>query len=394
MSAVQGARGRAMTDGEVAYRVPDSEWTPDERVREVSRFVQVAVQVAGVVALFWCAMQTKALWAVPVALAVYFLTGVLHEVGHALGAVLSGATITRAQVGPIEIVPLRGGLRMRWKRGPRDIGGLVQSFPSPHKSFRRQMIVTIVAGPLVNAVLAVGAFLLAHGRLDSAWGVMLLGIAAFNAGATLANLLPWASPTMLASDGWELMRWMRRKDEGDPQFAIAMLNARLISGEPFGPWADRYLRVMERSTQPGPMFVLWVRLKTLQMEGDWAGVDDVMRQVELQIIGLSPPVAQAMAGFIAIMRCEAAFSRAMAGEALERSPVEVLGPDMGWLFPAVRLRCQALECLRYGHVDMARTRLAESEYWSKRAIDRSLEEGEVVMRAAIASRLDGAGQPA
>ena len=99
-------------------------------------------------------------------------------------------------------------------------------------------------------------------------------------------------------------------------------------------------------------------------------------------------MAKAMEGFIAAVRCEAAFSRAMAGEALEQSPVEILGAEMGWLLPALRLRCQALECVRLGHVDMAGMRLAEPEYWSKRSIDRSLEHGEVVLRAAIAAKLE------
>ena len=377
-----------------AFRVPDSEWLPDEWVMKSCRFLQVTVLVGGIITLFWCGAQTKAWWGVPLALVVYFVSGFLHEAGHAVAALLGGATITRAQVGSIEIVPLRDGVRMRWNRAAREFGGLVQSFPSTKRSLRRQMVATIAAGPVVNAVIAVAALLAAHGRLDTAPGVMLLGIAAFNAASTIANLLPWASSAMLASDGLQLLRWLRGIDEKDPQLALVVLTSRLISGERSGEWVDDYLRVLEHTSQPGPLLVLWSRLRMAQVQGDWALVEELMGQVELQIVGLSPQMAKALERLIAVIRCEAAFSRAMAGHALERSPVEILGPDMGWHMPAVRLRCQALECLWHGHLDMARLRLAESERWSKRSVDRSLEHGESPLRDALAAAIDRAQREA
>ena len=221
-------------------------------------------------------------------------------------------------------------------------------------------------------------------------GFALLGFGAFNATIVLSNLLPWCSASSLASDGLQLLRWIRGIGDDDPQVALTLLTARLISGERLGPWADDYLRVLQKGSQPGPMFVLWIRLKSLQMQGEWARVDEVMRQIELHIIGLSPPMAKAMEDFIAILRCEAAFSRAMAGQTLERSPVDALGPDMGWLLPAVRLRCQALDRVLDGRLDEAHARLVESAAWAKRSVDRSLEHGEAVMREAIAARIAAA----
>lgn len=383
-----------MSDGGYAYRVPDSEWAPPAWVLGASSAVRFVLGFGGVVVLFaGCGILTRGWWGFPLGVCLLFLSILLHEAGHAIAAVVGGATVVRVQVGRLDVQPLRDGWRVRWKRGLHGIGGMVQSFPSPHRSLRRQFVAIVAAGPLTNAVLALAALGLAYGFRDQYVGAALLGFSIFNACTTLGNLLPWSSATTLASDGLQLWRWARGIGDDDPQVAFTMLNARLISGEPFGAWADEYLRILERSSQPGPMFVLWVRIKQLQLDGEWARVDEVMRQVELNIVGLSPPMAKAMEGFIAVLRCEAAFSRAMAGEVPMPSPVEALGRDMGWLFPALRTRCEALQCAIDGQADEARARLAESAVWSKRSVDRSLDSSETVLRDAIAARIDGLHTP-
>ena len=390
-----------MADGGVVHRVPDSEWTPASTVLTVSNVLRFALTWCGsFMLLMGCLTMTREWRGLLLGAALCLLPVALHEIGHAGVAILGGATIMRVQVGPVEVQPLRDGWRARWKRGPRGIAGLVQTFPSMRTPLRRQMIAVIAAGPLVNALLAAGALGLGYAIRDEPVGFALLGFGAFNATIVLSNLLPWCSASSLVSDGLQLLRWLRGIGDDDPQVALMSLTARLISGERFGAWADDYLRVLEKGSQPGPMFVLWIRLKSLQRQGEWSRVDEVMRQVELHIIGLSPPMAKAMEGFIAILRCEAAFSRAMAGQTLERSPVDELGPDMGWLLPAVRLRCEALDRVLDGRLDEAHARLVEAAAWAKRSVDRSLEHDEAVVRVAggartVAARLcGGAGREA
>ncbi|HEY0505336.1 MAG TPA: hypothetical protein VGD42_17775 [Lysobacter sp.] len=375
-----------MTDWDAEFRVHGSEWLPDQWVMQLCRVLLVAVQCAGVATLVWYCVQAGSWWGFLLAAGIFAVSILIQEAGHAMGALLCGATITRAQLGPIEICPLRDGVRMRWKRSSREYSGFVMSFPSPRKSFRTQMVVITVAGPMATMVAAVAGFAVA-GRLGNSLGDALLGFAIFNAAHATANLLPWVSPSV-ASNGLQLLRWMRGIDEKDPQFVFVAFNARLISGERFGAWADDYLRVLERGPQPGPMFVIWTRLKLAQIGGEWDRVDEHMRQMEQQVMALSPPLLKALTGFIAIARCEAAFSRAMAGEPLDASPVEILGSDMGWLLPALRLRCQALECLLHRQFDLAMLRLQESEHWSLRSVDRSLEHGEAPLRQALAARIE------
>ena len=380
-----------MTDGATMSRVPDSEWTPDAWVMTISRSLQFMLLWIGMGVLFaGCFASVGIAGGLFLGLALSFASVLLHEVGHAAAAVLSGATVMRARVGSVELQPLRDGVRARWKRGQREFAGLVSCIPSPRAPLRRQMLVYIAAGPAINAALAIGALAWGHALLPERFGATLLFFGVFNAAIAAANLLPWTTRSMLASDGLQLLRWLRGIGNDDPQVALLMFNARLVSGERFGDWADDYLRVMARSSQPGPLVVLWTRMKLAQAQGDWARVDEVMREVELNIVGLSPQVAKALEGFIAILRCEAAFSRAMAGQTLERSPVDILGADMGWLLPAVRLRCEALECVLQGEFDAARMRLAESERWSNRSVDRSQEAGEMVLREAIVARMDRA----
>jgi len=380
-----------MAEG-VAYRVPDSEWEPAAWIMGVSTVVRHLLSWCGIVLLFLGVIgASQEWWMLLLAFGLVFLSILLHELGHAVAAVLGGATLVRLQAGPVQLHALRNGWRVRWKRGPREFAGMVQSFPSPHRPLRRQMMVTVAAGPLVNGLLALGSLGLGYALRHHPAGAVLLGVGGYNTTLALANLLPWSSG-MYASDGLLLWRWIRGIDHDDPQVAFTMLNARLLSGERFGAWADEYLRTLARSSQPGPMFVLWTRMKARQIEGEWARVDEVMREVELHIIGLSPPLAKALEGFIAVLRCEAAFSRAMAGEVLTQ--LDILGPDMGWIFPALALRCEALACALDGRPEQALARLTESAAWSRRSIDRSLEHGEVVLRQAVQARIDVAQTPA
>lgn len=382
-----------MADGDVSHRVPDSEWLPAPWIMRVSSFARHVLSWAGFVLLFLSGITgTHAWWGFLLPFGLIFVSVLLHELGHASAAVLGGATILRMQVGPVALHALRDGWRIRWKRGPREFSGLVASLPSPHRSLRPQMMAMILGGPLVNAALALVSFQLWDVLSHRPSGVVLFGFGVFNAMLALSNLLPWTSTT-LASDGLQLWRWIRGIGQDDPQVAYTMLNARLLSGERFGPWADAYLQTLEHSSQPGPMIVLWTRLKALQVEGEWERVDDVMREVELHIIGLSPPMANALAGLIAVFRCEAAFSRAMADEPLAQSPMDILGPDMGWTCPALRLRCEALACALDGQPERARARLAESASWSRRSVDRSMEHNEAVLRQAVQARIDVAQAP-
>ena len=381
---------------EEAVRVADSDWMPASWIMCASTLLRHAMTWCGLCLLFvgcFLSMRTGVSGFL-LGLSLSVLSVLLHETGHALAAVFGGATLLRVRVGSVDVQPLRDGWRMRWKRAPRGIGGMVHSLPSPHRSLRRQMMATVVAGPAVNMVLGLGSLGLGYVLRGQHAGMALLGFGAYNALLALANLLPWSSASMLSSDGLQLLRWLRGTGDDDPQVAFIRLNARLISGERLGPWADEYLRVLERGSQPGPMFALWARMHALQVEGEWTRAGEVMREIELHIVGLSPPMVKALADFIAYLRCEASFSRVMAGETVAQSPMDILGPDLGWAFPALRLRCEALIYAIDGQPVQARARLAESAYWAGRSVDRSLEHAEAVVRQAVQARIDGAPEPA
>jgi hypothetical protein len=60
---------------------------------------------------------------------------------------------------------------------------------------------------------------------------------------------------------------------------------------------------------------------------------------------------------------------------------EGLTDELDWFAPTLRPRCQALSAIREGNLDVALDRLADSERWASRSIDRALERSEQALDA-------------
>lgn len=380
-----------MTDESLQHPLLASAWMPAPWLMSACRFLQVCVMGLGGAVLFLACLEglKHSLWAIPCAIGFVWLTLLLHESGHAMAAALSGSTVVCVHLGPLEFRAQRRGWRMRWGKGLRGLGGLVQSIPAVERPVRRQMVATIAGGPLANIAVAVACLAAWQAIGDPCIVAVLLGVGAYNLAGAVANLLPVA-PGVWASDGLQLLRWWRGIDDDDPQVVLMRLMGRALAGSDTPP-SRHELEILARSPEPGPLLVLWMRVRQRQLAGEWEQVEEMSGAIDEHVLKLPPQMLHAAAGLVAWMRCEVAFSRAMIGAMPEPRASSLLGPDMGWQLPAVRLRCEALECVQQGQLDAARVLLLKAREWAARSIDLVFESNEMALCNAVQNRMTQAG---
>ncbi|MET0549119.1 MAG: M50 family metallopeptidase [Xanthomonas sp.] len=315
-----------------------------------------------------------------------FATIALHEGGHALAARAIGMTVYRVHVGPLQLLARRRGWRIRWKRmRPGDNAGSVIAVPNPYAAVRRQYLLLIAGGPLANLLVAAGCGVLAwHWGPGSTGGAFCTGAAVFNLAAGLINLVPSQSPSG-ASDGLQLLRQARPRDPDALVDVLAELNG--LSSR--GVTADKLPahRVALLANGDGGFFHVWFTLKAAQVRGDWAEAAAMQPAFEAQVATLPAPVAESWHTLIALLRCELAFSQAMAGVD-EIEPVDAaLTAEIDWAVPALRPRCQALMAARRGDTAAALAALARAQALADNDVDAAMRQCERGLRAAIRQRL-------
>ncbi|GAA5072035.1 site-2 protease family protein [Lysobacter panacisoli] len=364
-----------------------ADWLPPAWLTTIFKALQVLVGLAGFGLLLLSGIVMHSLWFIPFWCAAVLFTFVAHEAGHAAGALLVGGRVVQVQVGRVNIQLMRRGLRMRWKRGPREFAGFVQSMFAPDRPVARQAVIVIAGGPLANLLVAAVAFAGASALRHHETGALLLGLCVFNLAIAIVNLIPTPSGAF-GSDGLQLWRWFRGIDDDEPPMVMARLNSLLMWGSTIEDLPERDIQALQRYAQPGPFMHAWLRLKQFHHRGEWEQAAAMREEIEAQVGAMQPAVYQAMLGFISLAWCELRFAAAMAGHVVEGPLDGELDRDVAWALPCVKLRLQALTFAMQGDAVSARRCMGESEAWARRSLDRSLERSEDLIRPMVMARID------
>lgn len=316
---------------------------------------------------------------------VLFAGTAIHEYGHVLGARASGMTPFLMKIGPLQFIARRGGWRMRWQRPERGYAGYVTAFINPCVSLRRQQLVMIAAGPFANLMAACVLGMPGLYLIDSNVGVFLVGVAAFNLAVALGNLLP--TKRSMANDGMQMLAWLQGFPGDGSEFAVEYLNGLAIRGVTADRLPPDLLARLEGQPQPLPLLHSWFLLKAHQNRGEWAAAAAIGSQFETQVAGLPVECRPSLENLVAVMRCEAAFSGAMAGRCPDHPIDRDLGAENDWLAPGLRARLQALMAVRAGDRLQALSCLEASERLVSRSIDKARVISESRIRAAITAEL-------
>lgn len=258
---------------------------------------------------------------VPYALLLIPLTAavvLLHEVGHLIGAAVSGMTILGMAVGPLRIERRRRGVRLAliWQRSKA--AGYAMAIPDPDGDVRRQMLCFLASGPVAN-LLAAGILLpfFWHAFVfrSAEWEIVVLVFALLNLHAGVANLIPFTRG--LASDGLKMGAWWTN----DASIPVRRLVLRLYHYSLRGVSASEVAAADIASLRDDEalgvsFFGHYMALRTAQQRFDREAFSAVIERCREKIQTLDPPTYASVRPLWILMLIEDSFERACAGEAV------------------------------------------------------------------------------
>lgn len=311
------------------------------------------------------------LFAVLALLALGWIAVGVHEAGHALAARITGMVIPAMSWGRIEIALQRRGYRMRWAPRPSGRLGHVVAVPPVAVWESRQFFWVIAGGVLANAVTAFLALTLAWAT-PLEWLIWCaLGFAALNVSFAIANLLPFFQGN--ASDGLQMVAMLRAKQGAWPDPASRVISLSVADLEiP----AD-LLAQTDAMGPHGELLACYARMKMAQVDGQWqASLQHAEQQARIEA-AMTPVLLASVARMSALLRHEAAFSRAV----IERDPHFCAwlprNRDIEWLVPHLAPRCQALAAALQGDAARMESHLKAAHHLADNSLERSVASGEV-----------------
>lgn len=308
----------------------------------------------------------------------------VHEAGHWLGARLAGMTVLHVQIFGIDIQLHRYGCRVRGWRGFSGLSllGYVFAVHTPHKPMRPAQLLFVAMGPLLN--LMVGLVSLGLGALFWPYPNLLLAFATMNVTLGLCNLIPTRS--RVHSDGFQLLTWWRRPDEGKPDFAHARLLALYTSGVEAEHLPADDLAQLDQQPMPMPLIALSLRLAALQIAGDWPATLRLHDEMKA-LLAANPAALKPCAATIALLENEMRFCQAMAHANADSLDTLKRNRDVEWYAPMLTPRCNALRAALLGDKRLAERHLGEAQRLALQSQVRAIAPFEAAMAAHIRALL-------
>lgn len=311
---------------------------------------------------------------------------VVHEGGHYLGARYCGMPVLLARVAAVELQVLRRGWRLRWspqlKRNR--FGGYVIAASNPQRPLRRQWMVMVVLGPLLN--LLVGSLALGLGLywsgLQSVAGGVALAFAAINLVMAVGNLIPvWrVSP----SDGLLLFSWYLHRDDQRQDMAQARLLALTVAGVPSGQLPAADLERLAQGAMTETLVAFGYRLNARQDQGDWPAVLEMEQELDALLQARAAELA-GMSSLIELLRGELAFSRAYVQRDVTPLKTTWMSDDVDWYAPWLRPRCLALRAILEGDWQQGEKHLQRALRAADNCVVLSQGQSEALLAAHLRS---------
>lgn len=352
------------------------------------KLATLSIVIGGIATYFLCYLALHewsrefSFFAILLAPVFGFLAVVAHEFGHVAGAIWARMTPMRMQVGNLDLLKRRRGWRMRWHRNKLRVSGFVIAFPHPDEPLRRSFVKMIIGGPLANMLLA--TIFIGAAQFPMPTGLAYLGFAfaGMNLAVAVATLLP--SQRDMASDGMQLMQWMRGKPDDGPGMAFVGLMGISVNGMTADELPDAEVAVLARQAMPMPLMFEWIRLKASQNLEEWHVGEAVERSLDEHLSSLDDRMLPHLSEFLVLIRAEIAFSKAMAE--LDASHLTHLpNGDAGltWNAPHLAPRFQALGAALAGNADERKEFLQRSKKLAEQSVDLALHRSEAKLRASI-----------
>ncbi|MEO5626596.1 MAG: M50 family metallopeptidase [Dokdonella sp.] len=260
-------------------------------------------------------------WPLPLLLLPLWPAVVLvHELGHVMAASFSGSTILGMSVGPLWLQRRRHGIRFRWTRQPRNVGGMamaVPDFSTTSANVRQQMLWFIAGGPLANLLVAVALLAWAwpkHGRWDEMVPAVVFVFALLNLLTGFVNLLP--RKLLRATDGAQLAAWWTNSPLVVVQSRILRMYALSLRGVCASELAAEDIAELETSDMVGVrLFGSYIALRAAQQRADAQAFAAIMQRCRETVVVLDQTTYFSIRGLWTLCLVEEAFEQLCAGNA-------------------------------------------------------------------------------
>lgn len=321
----------------------------------------------------------------------FVLTVTLHEAGHWLAARCNGMTVLRIALGPIEIQPLRDGLRWRRRPGKRRAGvyGSVFAIPDPERNLRAGRVIFILAGPLTNLVLATIAMFVASSLPLSPERTLGWVIGLLNLYFGIVSLLPLRLGTQ-ASDGLNLLYLLRNPLERLPGAVYADLLGRSLRGDCAAQFPADSMRRLAQEPMPMPAVHDSFRCAIAMQAEDWSEAVRIAGELEAKVAASDAAMQADLTDLLQLNRAQAAYCRAMIDHAPDPIDAIDLDADIFWFVPSMVARLRALAATLRGDLADARRLLALAQRHANRSVDASLRPAEAHLCSKVEQLIDRA----
>lgn len=244
-----------------------------------------------------------------------FLT-VMHELGHAVAAWVTGWRVHEIAIGHLRVHPRTRTVHWRTSSGVHhaDIAGWVYATPRPHNLTRRGKLAISFGGGLADLTVAVVCLCLALGPIESPLHPSLLlliaGLAALDAAL---NLNPWMKWRGLESDGRQIHKEVLRRLRGEPPDRRQQLSDR-IAGNLYdrGPVDPLDIAELKAICATDPMDLEAERLSQLValQTGDLLWLRELIQQQEARGVTATGSQLSSLALACAVLERDAVAGRA------------------------------------------------------------------------------------
>jgi len=196
------------------------------------------------------------LWAILFAVPIgFYLTIMIHELGHVLGGLLMGNDFVFVTAGPFKLSKEDSGLKFSLNKHINLSGGLAMTLPTKVEGFRLRRFIVIFGGPffsLLSAICCFGIYQFAWSNLSSNMQVFVMLFGFMSLLVFIITIIPQNVNGMM-TDGYQLLMVLKDDDKAKKYADMLHLTALNQQGKSPSEYPQMILNKYINSPIENPM---------------------------------------------------------------------------------------------------------------------------------------------
>jgi phage shock protein PspC (stress-responsive transcriptional regulator) len=172
----------------------------------------------------------------------FFITNLIHELGHVLFGKFAGLNFSSFAVGPIQVyLNQYNSMRVRFVKHLNWFGGFASMYTRNEKYLRVRWIICVLGGPLASLIswFAFG-FLMDTRSQSNFWRLVITFISYTSLLAVAATIIPYHN-RQHANDGLQLLWFLRGNSQMKRTKAMILLYGTAVKGAGSREWKSKWI---------------------------------------------------------------------------------------------------------------------------------------------------------